>query len=129
MSWSAELRVWEERARKCVLKSPGWGDFESLCQRNSCGGPGEALQAAGQGGCEVWMGSWSRTELGNVLPSDRELCLVTCCPHSRWEGRSRTPERMSRGCPGLGTGRVSSLPCKCSPVDISISGCHNYGRL
>lgn len=28
------------------------------------------------GVCAFWVGSCSRTELGNVLPSARELCLV-----------------------------------------------------
>lgn len=49
-----------------------WGDFRSLCQRNNRGGSGDALQV-GQGGCALWMGSWSRAELGNMFPSQGAL--------------------------------------------------------
>lgn len=76
---------------------------ESLCRQ------------AGQGGrgcCVFRVGSWSRTELGNMFPFEGELCLAACCPYAWWEGRSKTPEMMSEGSPRLSTGRVSSLPYK-----------------
>lgn len=73
-----------------------WGDFGSLCHRNNRGGCGEALQAAGQGGCAFWRGSWSRTERGNMFPSDRELCLVMGCPHSQQEEPREDEQRLSQ---------------------------------
>lgn len=85
-----------------------WEDFGSFCQRNNRGGSGEALRAVGQGGCVFWMGSWGRMELGNLFPSDRELCLVACCQHSQQEGRSKAPERGAEAVPG-------SLPRKGFP--------------